>query len=89
MEPAKTPTRRRPTNSAGRMRQIGTAAAVVLSVTGLAAIATHGSQSGGPVPTVSCAPRMIVVDTSSGDRSPELSGFAEGLIDAAADTACR
>lgn len=87
MEQAKALARQFPAAPANRMRQIGAIAAVTLGVAAVAAIAMHGSQTIALGPSVSCAPRVIVVDTSSGDRSPELSGFADELIDAAADSA--
>lgn len=37
--------------------------------------------------TLSCAPRVVVVDLSSADRSPQLSNLALHVIESAADTA--
>ena len=70
-----------------RMGRIFGAALATLG--GVAAVAIGIRGPGAPLegPTVSCASRVIVIDTSSSDRSPVLSNLADRVINAAAQSA--
>lgn len=70
-----------------RLRRAAAGIAVGLSAAGLIALAARGPSSSivGAIP--SCAPRVIVVDGSSSDRSNHLSELAYQLIDSAATSA--
>ena len=59
----------------------------VLGGVATVAIALRGPGTMQEGPTVSCASRVIVVETSSSDRSPALSNFADRVINAAAQSA--
>ena len=68
----------------------GRAVGVVLALLGgvaAVAIGIPGPETSNEDPFISCASRVIVIDTSSSDRSPVLSNLAKRVITAAAKSA--
>ena len=67
----------------------GLAGTMLAIVAGMSVVvgAAHGPSQTLSGPVIFCASRVIIVDTSSSDRSPELANFADRAINAAAESA--
>ena len=73
--------------SGSRIRRLAGTAVAIVAGTALVAVVPHSPGQSATGPAGGCAQRVIVVDTSSGNRSSQLSGFADQLIFAAAQSA--
>jgi len=80
-------TKRGTRSSGSRVRSLLSIVVATLVAAALIAVAVRSPGPSATSPTVACASRVIVIDTSSGSRSSQLTTFADQLIDAAAQSA--